>query len=73
MSNRVVVGVIIENEDELPRACELKTGSIKTTVSIAGFMVVDLDDITLKTLSLDECSNYYNSIDLAYIPLYVTL
>ena len=73
MSNKVVVGVIIENEDELPRACELKTGSIKTTVSIAGFMVLNLADITLKAMSINECSNYYNSIDLAYIPLYATI
>ena len=74
MSNKIVVGVIIENEDELTRACELKTGSIKTTVGIAGFMVLDLADITLKAISLSECSNYsYNSIDLTYIPLYVNI
>ena len=74
MSNKIVVGVIIENEDELPRACELKTCSIKTTVGIAGFMVLDLADITLKAISLSECSNYsYNSIDLTYIPLYVNI
>lgn len=73
MSNKVVVGVIIENEDELPSLKDLKSNSIKTTISIAGFMVLDLADITLKAISLDECSNYYDSIDLIYIPLYVNI
>lgn len=73
MSNKVVVGVIIENEDELPSLKDLKSNSIKTTVSIAGFMVLDLADITLKAISLDECSTYYDSIDLIYIPLYVNI
>ena len=73
MSNKIVVGVIIKNEDELPRVCELKTGSIKTTVRIDGFMVVDLDGITLKAISIDECSRYYNDIDLTYIPLCVNI
>lgn len=73
MSNKIVVGVIIKNEDELPRVCELKTGSIKTTVGIDGFMVVDLADITLKAISIDECSRYYNDIDLTYILLCVNI
>lgn len=73
MSNKVVVGVIIENEDELPSLKDLKSNSIKTTVSIAGFMVLDLADITLKTISLSECSTYFSSIDLTYIPLYANI
>lgn len=73
MSNKVVVGVIIENEDELPSLKDLKLNSIKTTVSIAGFMVLDLAGITLKAISLDECSTYFSSIDLTYIPLYVNI
>ena len=75
MSNKVVIGVIIENEDELPSIKDLKSSnsSIKTTVSIAGFMVLDLADITLKAISASECSNYYDSIDLIYIPTYVTI
>ena len=37
-------------------------------------MVVDLADITLKAISIDECSSIYcNSIDLGYIPLYATI
>lgn len=75
MSNKIVVGVIIKSEDELPSIEDLKlsNSSIKTTVGIDGFMVLELADITLKALSLDECSTYYNSIDLTYIPLYVNI
>lgn len=53
MSNKVVVGVIIKSEDELPSIEDLKlsNNSIKTTVGIDGFMVVDLADITLKAIS----------------------
>lgn len=76
MGNKIVVGVIIKNEDELPSIEDLKlsNSSIKTTVGIDGFMVVDLADITLKAISIDECSSIYcNSIDLGYIPLYATI
>ena len=75
MSNKIVVGVIIKSEDELPSIEDLKlsNSSIKTTVGIDGFMVVDLSDITLKAISIDECSIYCNSIDLGYIPLYATI
>ena len=76
MSIKIVVGVIIKSEDELPSIEDLKlsNSSIKTTVGIDGFMVVDLADITLKAISIDECSSYsYNSIDLTYIPLYVNI
>lgn len=76
MSNKVVVGVIIKSEDELPSIEDLKfsNSSIETTVGIDGFMVLDLVDTTLKAISLDECSRYhYNSIDLTHIPLYVTI
>lgn len=74
MSNKVVVGVIIKSEDELPSIEDLRLNSIETTVGIDGFMVVDLADITLKAISLDECSSYhYNSIDLTHVPLYVTI
>ena len=65
MSNKIVVGVIIKSEDELPSIEDLKlsNSSIKTTVGIDGFMVVDLADITLKAISIDECSSYhYKSI-----------
>lgn len=76
MSIKIVVGVIIKSEDDLPSIEDLKfsNSSIETTVGIDGFMVVDLADITLKAISLDECSSYsYNSIDLTYIPLYVNI
>ena len=74
MSNKVVVGVIIKSEDELPSIEDLKLNSIETTVGIDGFMVVDLADITLQAISIDECSSIYcNSIDLGYIPLYATI
>ena len=75
MSIKIVVGVIIKSEDELPSIEDLKlsNSSIKTTVGIDGFMVVDLADITLKAISIDECSRYYNDIDLTYIPLYVNI
>lgn len=75
MSNKIVVGVILENEDGLPSVEDVKqsNSSIKTTVGIDGFMVVDLADITLKAISIDECSRYYNDIDLTYIPLYVNI
>ena len=65
MSNKIVVGVIIKSEDELPSIEDLKlsNSSIKTTVGIDGFMVVDLADITLKAIS----------IDLTHVPLYVTI
>lgn len=74
MSIKIVVGIIIKSEDELPSIKDLKLNSIETTVGIDGFMVVDLADITLKAISLDECSSYhYNSIDLTHVPLYVTI
>lgn len=76
MSNKIVVGVIIKSEDELPSIEDLKlsNSSIKTTVGIDGFMVVDLADITLKAISIDECSRYhYKSIDLTHVPLYATI
>lgn len=76
MSIKIVVGVIIKSEDDLPSIEDLKfsNSSIETTVGIDGFMVVDLADITLKAISIDECSSYsYNSIDLTYIPLYVNI
>ena len=58
MSNKIVVGVILENEDGLPSVEDVKqsNSSIKTTVGIDGFMVVDLADISLKAISIDECS-----------------
>ena len=58
MSSEIVVGVIIKSEDELPSIEDLKlsNSSIKTTVGIDGFMVVDLADITLKAISMcDLC------------------
>jgi hypothetical protein len=76
MSIKIVVGVIIKSEDDLPSIEDLKfsNSSIETTVGIDGFMVVDLADITLKAISLDECSRYhYKSIDLTHLPLYVTI
>lgn len=74
MSNKIVVGVIIKSEDELPSIEDLKLNSIETTVGIDGFMVLDLADITLKAISLDECSRYhYKSIDLTHVPLYATI
>lgn len=76
MSIKIVVGIIIKSEDELPSIEDLKlsNSSIKTTVGIDGFVVVDLADITLKAISIDECSRYhYNSIDLTHVPLYVTI
>lgn len=74
MSSEIVVGVILKSEDELPSIEDLKLNSIETTVGIDGFMVVDLADITLKAISIDECSSYhYNSIDLTHVPLYVTI
>ena len=52
MSNKIVVGVILENEDGLPSVEDVKqsNSSIKTTVGIDGFMVVDLADISLKAI-----------------------
>lgn len=74
MSIKIVVGIIIKSEDGLPSVEDLRLNSIETTVGIDGFMVVDLTDITLKAISIDECSRYhYKSIDLTHVPLYVTI
>ena len=74
MSSYIVVGIIIKSEDGLLSVEYLRLNSIETTVGIDGFVVVDLADITLKAISIDECSRYhYNSIDLTHVPLYVTI
>lgn len=74
MSSYIVVGIIIKSEDGLLSVEDLRLNSIETTVGIDGFVVVDLADITLKAISIDECSRYhYNSIDLTHVPLYVTI